>query len=31
MSPTIDGAADHMSATVAATWGDAIEVPLKAA
>src|SRR5262245_17004797 len=31
MSRSIDGAADHIRATVAATCGDAIEVPLKAA
>jgi hypothetical protein len=31
MSPWIAGAADHMSATVPATCGEAIEVPLKAA
>src|SRR6266545_5156475 len=30
-SPINDGAADHISATVAAVCGDAIEVPLKLA
>lgn len=30
-SPTSDGAADHMSATVAATCGAAMEVPLASA